>query len=412
MKNPIATLTLCGIVAVCPAAGQSIDAIPDVSPAMDEPGPPLGKDRAGVDTNFTAAALRDFGADLPTSQLSRIVQHPLSESIPQARSAKDAQIYRTISPSVVLVATKEGLGTGSLVGPFGEIVTNLHVVVGYSDVGVVFKPTAEGQTPTKDDVLTGHVVKYDEIADLALVKVANPPGGGYFLPLGDASEISVGLDVHAIGHPSGGTWTYTKGVISQYRLGFEWQGKDQIKHKADLVQTQTPINPGNSGGPLISETGRLIGVNTFKAEGEGLNFAVSVDEVKKFLARSGNRMGEAKKPPAAKSDCEAKEVARTRNKENNATIVGFDLTCSGKIDAVFVYPDDKSQAVVLKMDRNHDGRADVLFFDFKRRGKWDLSWWDENFTGEWTLVGYHDDGSLKPTRFESFAAYRQRTAKR
>ena len=41
-----------------------------------------------------------------------------------------------------------------------------------------------------------------------------------------------------------------------------------------------------------------------------------------------------------------------------------------------------------------------------------MSWWDENFDGYWTLVGYHDDGSLKPTRFESYAAYQKRLATR
>jgi hypothetical protein len=257
------------------------------------------------------------------------------------------------------------------------------------------------------------VVKMDEVADLGLVKIANPHVGASFLRLGDSSEISVGLDVHAIGHPSGRAWTYTKGVISQYRLGFEWQGKDQIKHKADVVQTQTPINPGNSGGPLISESGTLIGVNSFKAaEGEGLSFAVSVDDVKKFLARSGSRGTEGKPAPAAKSKCEPKEISRWRNKENDATIVGLDMTCTGIIDAGLVYPDDKSQAVLLKVDRNHDGRADVVYFDFKRRDKWDMSWWDENFDGHWTLVGYHDDGGPKPTRFESYEAYQKRTAKR
>ena len=59
--------------------------------------------------------------------------------------------------------------------------------------------------------------------------------------------------------------------------------------------------------------------------------------------------------------------------------------------------------IFLRLDRNGDGRADVIFFDLKRSGRWDLSFWDENYTGNWTLVGYHDDGSLKPTRFESYA---------
>ena len=55
--------------------------------------------------------------------------------------------------------------------------------------------------------------------------------------------------------------------------------------------------------------------------------------------------------------------------------------------------DDQSQAIFLRLDRNGDGRADVIIFDLKRSGRWDLSFWDENFTGYWTLVGYHDDGS-------------------
>ena len=66
----------------------------------------------------------------------------------------------------------------------------------------------------------------------------------------------------------------------------------------------------------------------------------------------------------------------------------------------------------MRMDRNGDGRADVMFFDLKRRGKWDMSWWDENFSGQWTLVGYHDDGTATPSRFESFSAYQRQIASR
>jgi hypothetical protein len=183
------------------------------------------------------------------------------------------------------------------------------------------------------------------------------------------------------------------------------------KHKVDVVQTQTPINPGNSGGPLISDSGTLIGVNSFKSPGEGLNFAVSISEVKKFLARSGNRVAETSKAPSPKGTCEAKQLFKSRNKENTATIIGYDINCSGKDNAEYVYPDKKSDPVLLKLDRNGDGKADVIFFDFKRTGKWDLSWWDENFDGHWTLVGYHDDGSLRPSRFESYEAYQRRLAK-
>jgi len=219
------------------------------------------------------------------------------------------------------------------------------------------------------------------------------------------------MDVHAIGHPIGETWTYTTGIISQYRQAYEWQAKnDPIKHKANIIQTQTPINPGNSGGPLLSDSGNLIGVNSFAAGGEGLNYAVSVDEVRRFLARTDNRV--AQQTPKGNQGCEAKELSRFRSSENDASVVAFDMFCTGKDNAELVIPDNKTKAVFLRLDRNGDGKADAIIFDFKRRAKWDLSFWDENFQGYWTLVGYHDDGTLKPTRFESYAEFQRRVASR
>jgi S1-C subfamily serine protease len=307
MKTRIAFWTLAAIVGGSPALGQSIDSVRPGKPrAVEQQRLPLGNDDTGAQPNFAAENLLDLPDDLPTAWLSAIARRPLSEATAQTRSAKDAQIYRAVSPSVVLVATKDALGSGSLIG-VGEILTNWHVVKGHSDVAVFFKPATEGQAPGKNDMLAGRVTKHDEVADLALIRFPSPPGAGQVLRLGDSSEISVGLDVHAIGHPKGETWTYTKGIISQYRLGFEWQGSDKIKHKADVIQTQTPINPGNSGGPLVSESGTLIGVNTLKGDGEGLNFAVSVDDVKKFLARSGNRIAEGTQAPSQAPACKPKE---------------------------------------------------------------------------------------------------------
>jgi hypothetical protein len=49
------------------------------------------------------------------------------------------------------------------------------------------------------------------------------------------------------------------------------------------------MNPGNSGGPLLDDGARLIGINSFKASGEGLNYAVSVATIEEFLSREGSR---------------------------------------------------------------------------------------------------------------------------
>jgi S1-C subfamily serine protease len=364
-----------------------------------------------------------FDNDIPFAQLLQIAQQPVRDVATTTRSAKDVEIYRTLSPSVVLVATKDGMGSGSLVSSSGEIITNWHVVRGYSVVGIVFKPAIEGTKPRSDDVKIGRVLKYDQVPDLALIKTEEIPSGRIPIRLGNASEISVGADVSAIGHPTGNDWSYTKGIISQYRPGFLWTaGEETIKHKADAIQTQTPINPGNSGGPLISESGNLIGVNTMKAEGEGLNFAVSVDEVRKFLAKTSKEGPGAasssflKRPPdrglpsgLSQADCQPREISRFRSKANDAAVISYDLDCGGKANANYIVPDRKSDAITLAWDRNADGRPDVVFFDFKRRGKWDLSLWATNFDGQWNFVGYHDDGSLQPTRFETYAEFQRRS---
>ncbi len=112
-------------------------------------------------------------------------------------------------------------------------------------------------------------------------------------------------------------------------------------------------------------------------------------------------------------NCEPKEISRSRNKDNDAVVIEYDIDCSGRINANYVIPDKKTEAILLMRDRNGDGRPDVIYFDFDRRGKWDLSFWDNDFSGHWTLVGYHGDGSLNPTSYESYEVFQaRRLAKR
>src|SRR5208282_4509701 len=112
------------------------------------------------------------------------------------------------------------------------------------------------------------------------------------LSMGDISKLEVGDDVHAIGHPEGEVWTYTTGTISQIRPKYEWKDEN-ITHSATVIQTQTAINPGNSGGPLLNNNAQVIGINSFRMEGEGLNYAIAGDTIETFLKRSTNRVAEA-----------------------------------------------------------------------------------------------------------------------
>jgi Trypsin-like peptidase domain len=365
------------------------------------------------DVQSLSTRLDQFSSELPTKQLSKLVEHAYSEITQTVQNAKDAQIYGAVSPAVALVVTQDGYGSGSLLEVAGSIITNWHVVQGYEYVAVAFKPPIEGFELTRDEIKRAQVTKIDEVADLALLKASEVPIGRVPIRLGDSSEIAMGMDVHAIGHPTGEAWTYTTGVIAKYEQAHEWQAKgDPIRHKANVIQTRTPINPGSSGGALLSDSGDLIGINSFKADGEPSDFAVSVDELRRFINRSGNRIAQRSKLTKCARECAPKRLSEFRNTANDATVVSFDMFCNGNDTGELVIPDNKAQSIFLRVDRNGDGFADVKIFDQKRSGRWNLSLWDEKFNGRWSLVGYHDDGSLRPTRFESYAEFQRRTANR
>lgn len=322
------------------------------------------------------------------------------------RGAKEVTLYRELSPSVVMVVVQlkdgTGLGSGSVIAA-GQVLTSWHVIAGAQRIGVVFKPTEEGRNPTRADFVVAKVVKADEVSDLALLEY--PPGTRSVAPiaLGTTDEIEVGADVNAIGHPTGEVWTFTRGVISQFRKDYGWSA-EHIEHKADVIQTQTPINPGNSGGPLLSNAGHLIGVNAFKDVEpgvEGLNFAVSVDDVKKFMAEPVGRTA-IREPVFPRPKCKPRLVYDGRNKQNDAHIKLVDLFCTGRANAVLIVPDDVHKSIGLWLDTAGRGHPDMWIYDANRDHKWDYSLIASNHDGKVDLIGYHPDGGIVPSRYERY----------
>jgi len=316
------------------------------------------------------------------------------------RAPMGAELYRRVSPSVVLVLTEKGLGSGSIISD-GQVLTNWHVIDGSSEIFVVFKPRIEGDAPQRSDAVSAKPVKVDRMSDLALLSY--PKDARKIIPItfGSEKDIEVGADVHAIGHPTGETWTYTKGVISQFRRSFKWTTGDDSQHQADIIQTQTPINPGNSGGPLLNDKGELIGVNSFKGKGEGLNFAVSIESVRKFIASPATATAPAPNRPS-KKECEPKTIYEGRNKDDTGYVEYVDLFCSGKASALYFVPDDKRRSIRLAIDLNGDGKPDLWIYDWNRDGLWDYSLHSSEMNGKADLIGYHSDGKIKATRVEPY----------
>ncbi len=108
--------------------------------------------------------------------------------------------------------------------------------------------------------------RISETYDLALLKL-DGYRTPYLLPLENDGP-RLGQRVYAIGSPLKLNNTVTSGVISNSR--------------GEFIQTNAEIYPGNSGGPLVTEEGRVVGVNTKKKiteKFEGLGFAIKFSRV-------------------------------------------------------------------------------------------------------------------------------------
>ena len=197
----------------------------------------------------------------------------LFSTIRRAEASVKTNVART-EGAVVMVRTPSGLGSGFIISPDGYVVTNDHVIQGETKITVViFEKGADG-TLSKRIVKTVKIVAMNAFCDLALLKMENVEN----LPvayLGDSDGVRVGQSCYAIGNPHGLERTVSEGIVSTL---------NRVVGGETHVQTTTPINPGNSGGPLFNLKGQVIGVVDLKSvAAEGLNFAIPVTRVKRFL---------------------------------------------------------------------------------------------------------------------------------
>jgi hypothetical protein len=125
-----------------------------------------------------------------------------------------------------------------------------------------------------DTELPVSVIATSYCCDLALLRLE-----GYktpFIEPADVEELSHGKALYAIGSPVGLSLkhTVTSGIFSGFR-----EFEEGPFEGSQYLQTNAQINKGNSGGPLVTEDGRVVGINTWKVLGqevEGLGFAIPI----------------------------------------------------------------------------------------------------------------------------------------
>lgn len=188
------------------------------------------------------------------------------------------QVVQRVSPSVVLIRTDKGLGSGIVYDSGGDIVTNNHVVTGARKLEVVLAdgneyPARLVGTSTAQDLAVMHVV-----ADGLRPAVFT-----------DSAQLAVGDIALAIGNPLGLQSSATEGIVSALDRTVS---EDNGVTLTGAIQTSAPINPGNSGGALVNLDGRVVGIPTLAAtdpqlggEAPGIGFAIPSNTVRAVATR-------------------------------------------------------------------------------------------------------------------------------
>lgn len=210
-----------------------------------------------------------------------------------ADSLPSLHLARAIDPALVdvrsVIETPSGptdaVGTGMVVSPDGEIVTNNHVVESAMRISVRLDSTGQRYT--------ARFVGADKAADVAMLQLEGV-AGLQVVHFSTTAEPAVGEGVLAIGNALGlgGTPSVTRGRVSAIGrsiVATNNTGTD-AEHLRDMIQASALIDPGNSGGPLVDGAGRVVGMTTatassVTAKGLPLTFAIPARTVLSVVRR-------------------------------------------------------------------------------------------------------------------------------
>lgn len=177
-------------------------------------------------------------------------------------------------------STATATGSGIIISEDGYILTNNHVVSSssnssnssYYQISEASKLTV---TLFNDDTeYEAKIVGKDEQTDLAVIKIEK--SGLSKAEFADSDSIKVGEFAMAVGNPIGMQSSVTCGIVSAVNR----QVTDSDGKQYTLIQTDAAINSGNSGGALVNSEGKVIGINTLKLSGtgiEGMGFAIPIN---------------------------------------------------------------------------------------------------------------------------------------
>ena len=190
-----------------------------------------------------------------------------------------------VQPGMVDIYTQlssglAGAGTGVILTPDGEVLTNNHVIEGATNISVELIATGQRYAA----IVVGTVPS----EDLAVLQIQGAGGVFPTVPLGKSSTVKVGDPIVALGNAGGvggapHTVSGTVQSLNQTITATDLDGSHP-ETLSGLIQIDAPLEPGDSGGPLINKNGQVVGINTaasatrrFRSVGDSVGFAIPID---------------------------------------------------------------------------------------------------------------------------------------
>ena len=182
-------------------------------------------------------------------------------------------------------STATASGSGIIISDDGYILTNNHIVSSSSESDFYEVSSATKVTVklfNDETEYEAKIIGTDEQTDLAVIKIDKND-----LPkaeFADSDSIKVGEFAMAVGNPLGMESSITCGVVSAVNRKIT----DSDGNTYTLIQTDAAINSGNSGGALVNSKGQVIGINTLKLQGEGIEgmgFAIPINSTEDITSQ-------------------------------------------------------------------------------------------------------------------------------
>jgi S1-C subfamily serine protease len=192
-------------------------------------------------------------------------------------------VAKAVEPSVVKITStsdrQEAVGSGDILTANGYIVTNDHVVDGFTNFTVQL---------SNGSSYPATVVGQDAQDDLAVIKI----NATNLKPIafGDSTKVTVGEFAVAVGNPLALQESATFGTVSGVNGTASEAPNGPAGTLTGLVQTTATIAPGNSGGALVNLQGQLIGIPTIEetnpdtGNASGIGYAIPASRVQ-FVAQ-------------------------------------------------------------------------------------------------------------------------------